>query len=1054
MKREKHMTHRLLAFFICLSLILGCMPVYAANAGEDAGNETVRASTPTTLWVEPSGENGLPLGAHLNVFKKQTGNSGNTSYIYQIYLPGNADREKCYLSWDGGAMATTPDGTTYESGDCPIPLENEEKNYTFKNGNQTLTQLRIVTYQGSPNVTPVFIEIDESQGSIAQMQADKNNTCSGTIFIDGQQYVLEKMKGRGNASWSNALDKKPYNINLGSKINFPGVDSEKTKKWTLLAEVLDRSLMCNRTGFHLAHELGVGQDTTSADVWMNGEYQGCYTVTPKTDSFVNKNGYMIEQDNYKEPAVADGGDPQFTLDGLITNVSGWSSAYNYITVKKIGSGLLGKDAQGETDESPERLQAVAMDIQAWLQDAWDAIRANDGRNPRTGKYYTEYIDIESFAKMYLMQEYVKSYDICAGSIYFHRDGNNDSDKLIAGPIWDLDNAMGSVYNNDLLGSQARDRRSGAGDFIPNINEYKTSIYKTISRHNDFMTEVKRQYNKYHAAFDAMESDTNQMMDDISASAIMNHRKVEELGHDIGKDNHYYAQPYNVTTSGYQHTYMQTNGWADYAENLKTYIKIRSLWFHNKFYDENYVCEHEYEPVVTEATCTADGIIHYVCKFCGDVSAETETIPKIPHDYQDGNCTVCGEKLITVTIDCDDGASVTVYETKNLNGSCEENAAVAHPRDSDSGLIDCGGSGQVNFVVNLKPGYEFVSDDPVSAEPVTSYKNLKKPDELGENTYRLTKVNNDLTIRVRTEAIGPVFTTHNLVLSGRIGVNFYMDLSMLSEEEREASTMEFTLNGKNTTDTFDPEAMNPSTRTYYGFTCYLNSIEMADEITAVFRYADDKPEVSQTYSVKQYIDEIHENSDEFSANALALINSIADYGHYVQPFLAKNNHWTLGKKHIIMPGNHNYEAADVSSALTAVQNKAIVWNLGDSQVEEITYSLDLESETAIYIYLKMKSGYTGSVTALMDGNSITCAKQKDGRYRIKIDGIAAHQLGDTYDVRVSAEGECSVSVSPMSYVLTVLESRNSSLNNDTAHYAVTSLYRYYKAAIAYIEHPND
>ena len=29
---------------------------------------------------------------------------------------------------------------------------------------------------------------------------------------------------------------------------------------------------------------------------MNGEYQGCYTVTPKTDSFVTDDGYMIEQD--------------------------------------------------------------------------------------------------------------------------------------------------------------------------------------------------------------------------------------------------------------------------------------------------------------------------------------------------------------------------------------------------------------------------------------------------------------------------------------------------------------------------------------------------------------------------------------------------------------------------------------------------------------------------------------------------------------------------------------------------------------------------------------
>ena len=85
-----------------------------------------------------------------------------------------------------------------------------------------------------------------------------------------------------------------------------------------------------------------------------------------------------------------------------------------------------------------------------------------------GKYYTDYIDIESFAKMYLMHEYVKSYDVCAGSILYHRDGQTDNDKLIAGPLWDLDNAMGSVYNNDLLGWQAQDRRSGAGDFIPNI----------------------------------------------------------------------------------------------------------------------------------------------------------------------------------------------------------------------------------------------------------------------------------------------------------------------------------------------------------------------------------------------------------------------------------------------------------------------------------------------------------------------------------------------------------------------------------------------------------
>ena len=102
---------------------------------------------------------------------------------------------------------------------------------------------------------------------------------------------------------------------------------------------------------------------------------------------------MIEQDNYKEDPVAQGGDPQFSLDGLVSHVvsSSWTSSYNLITVKKIGDNLLGNDENGEVDESPENMEAKAAEIQAWLQDAWDAIRSDDGY--ANGKYYTEYIDI-------------------------------------------------------------------------------------------------------------------------------------------------------------------------------------------------------------------------------------------------------------------------------------------------------------------------------------------------------------------------------------------------------------------------------------------------------------------------------------------------------------------------------------------------------------------------------------------------------------------------------------------------------------------------------------
>ena len=121
-------------------------------------------------------------------------------------------------------------------------------------------------------------------------------------------------------------------------------------------------------------------------------------------------------------------------------------------------------------------------------------------------------------------------------------------------------------------------------------------------------------------------------------------------------------------------------------------------------------------------------------------------PIVPHNYLDGVCTVCGETLVTARIVCSAGASVTVYETQDLTGASEANAAEAHPRNSDTGLIDCAGTGQINFKVILANGYKLTS---VTAEPVSAYKNLKVQ---ASNVYRLTQVNGDLTITVTAERI--------------------------------------------------------------------------------------------------------------------------------------------------------------------------------------------------------------------------------------------------------------------------------------------------------------
>lgn len=98
---------------------------------------------------------------------------------------------------------------------------------------------------------------------------------------------------------------------------------------------------------------------------------------------------------------------------------------------------------------------------------------------------------------------------------------------------------------------------------------------------------------------------------------------------------------------------------------------------------------------------------------------------------------------TVTFNCDDGVkSVNVYDTKDFTSVDEEGVSAAVARDGDSGNPIVTGDGQVNFVVVLEDGYALAD---VSASG--AYKNLK---ELGDNTYRITKITGAVTVTVTTE----------------------------------------------------------------------------------------------------------------------------------------------------------------------------------------------------------------------------------------------------------------------------------------------------------------
>jgi hypothetical protein len=312
--------------------------------------------------------------------------------------------------------------------------------------------------------------------------------------------------------------------------------------------------------------------------------------------------------------------------------------------------------------------------------------------------------------------------------------------------------------------------------------------------------------------------------------------------------------------------------------------------------------------------------------------------------------------------------------------------------------------------------------------------------------------------VTARITGLGFRSHSLLLDGRIGVKFYMDLSALTDEERAGSSVTFRVSGRGgftATDPFDAADTNPS-GSYYGFTCYVSSIQMADRITATFS-CEGRDDISDEYSVADYVAFAEGNADAFEAAGeegaatLALVRALADYGHYVQPFLSKARGWAIGSDYAEMGAASALGDADVGAARAATEGAGIRWTLPEGcGVAKATYSLGLNAGTDIFLYFRMEGGARVE-SATLDGAPARVELCSDGRYRVTVPNISAHELGRRRVVVVgtSTGAQASAEVSALSYVRGLLAS-DAYKDDADALLAVTSLYRYWAAADRYLK----
>ncbi|MBR1483484.1 MAG: CotH kinase family protein [Ruminococcus sp.] len=309
--------------------------------------------------------------------------------------------------------------------------------------------------------------------------------------------VLEeagKVKVRGNSTAM--APKKPFTFKFDKKQDVLGMG--KAKKWALLANCFDPTMMRNYIAFDAAHELGMAYTSEQqyVEVWMDGVYKGCYTLTEPVE--VGKTRVDIDVESN------DG------LNDFMVEYEASRKEDDVTYFLSNGYRFAASEPEEPTDEQ-----------KAYMQAALD--RLTDAFVSKDFDRMAEVVDMDSFAKFYLLNEFVKNVDANFSSVYYYyHDG-----KFYAGPAWDYDLTQGNP--DPTLSNVYRTASEPQGLFVANCNLFH---YLMIS--NRFRALLRPIYTEHYAYFQHIYTEgglIDRLLDQYGAVFA---RNFDEGGWDVGE----------------------------------------------------------------------------------------------------------------------------------------------------------------------------------------------------------------------------------------------------------------------------------------------------------------------------------------------------------------------------------------------------------------------------------------------------------------------------------------------------------------------------------------
>ena len=265
----------------------------------------------------------------------------------------------------------------------------------------------------------------------AQEVTSKEEELSSVVYIVSEEgkklLATEKtgVRGRGNASWN--FPKKPYRLKFDEKQQLLDAPA-KAKKWTLINNYGDKTLMRNILAFELSRRFGLAYTPYChpVDVVLNGEYRGCYQLCDQIE--VNKNRVNITEMEPEDVAL-----PELS-GGYLIEVDAYASTEASHFYSTLGTPVTIKSPDDE-----DIVNAQTRYITDYFNRMENAVFASNFADPETG--YRRFLDLDSFLKHFMVGEMSGNTDTY-WSVYMTKD--RESDKFFTGPVWDFDIA----FDND------------------------------------------------------------------------------------------------------------------------------------------------------------------------------------------------------------------------------------------------------------------------------------------------------------------------------------------------------------------------------------------------------------------------------------------------------------------------------------------------------------------------------------------------------------------------------------------------------------------------------